>query len=94
MVWGRWLLGFLFWELSGDTGWLPWATLSETTWDVEQEYPGTRQALFGFLVGLAVHIRYSIKLTDAVRWGIDQKDLDADLLRNLERWSGITAPNV
>lgn len=87
-VWARWLVGFLFWELSGDLGWTPWATLSETAWDVEQEYPGARHALFAFLVGLAVHIRYKIKLEDAVRWGWAQPDLDAVLLAMVERWSG------
>lgn len=68
-VWARWLLGFLFWELLGDLSWTPWKTLSETAWDVEQEYPGAQRELEAFLLGLVVHIRYRYTLESSVEWG-------------------------
>lgn len=68
LVWAKWLLGFLFWELSGDLPYTPWRTLSETAWDVEQEYPGMKIELEDFLLGLAVHIRYRTTLESSIAW--------------------------
>lgn len=68
LVWAKWLLGFLFWELSGDLPYTPWRTLSETAWDVELEYPGTQKELQDFLLGLAVHIRYRTTLESSIEW--------------------------
>lgn len=68
IIWTRWLLGFLFWELSGDLPYTPWRTLSETAWDVEKEYPGTRADLEDFLLGLTIHIRYRDTLSSSVRF--------------------------
>jgi len=78
IVWARWLLGFLFWELLGTRRFTPWRTLSETAWDIEKEYPGTQRELEAFLLGLVVHIRYRTTLTSAVQWGVLlQSDFDA-----------------
>lgn len=68
IVWARWLLGFLFWELSGDLSFMPWGTLSETAWDVEEEYPGSKQYLEDFLLGLAIHIRYRYTLESSIEF--------------------------
>ena len=77
IVWGRWLAGFLFWELTGTLRWTPWRTLSETAWDVEAEYPGARELLQGFLLGLVIHIRYRTTLKSSVEFGMElQNDFD------------------
>lgn len=68
IVWGRWLLGFLFWELTGDLPLTPWRTLSETAWDIEEQYPGTQKELEEFLLGLLVHIRYRDTLSSSLAW--------------------------
>lgn len=68
LVWSRWLLGFLVWELSGDLPYTPWRTLGETAWDVEQEYPGTQRELEDFLLGLAIHIRFRTTLESSIEW--------------------------
>lgn len=86
VVWGRWALGFFFWEGTGDLRWTPWKTLSETIWDVEREYPGTRDAVFGLLLGLAIHLRYKVKLQDALEWGLTREGLDGALLADVETW--------
>lgn len=74
LVWGRWLAGFLFWELTGTRRWTPWRTLSETAWDLEAERPGTRRQLQGFLLGLAIHIRYRTTLKSSVALGQTLQD--------------------
>lgn len=68
LVWGRWLAGFLFWELTGTRRYTPWRTLSETAWDVEEEYPDTVRLLQAFLLGLAIHIRYRTTLKSSVEF--------------------------
>lgn len=84
VVWAKWLLGFLFWELSGDLPYTPWRTLSETAWDVEQEYPGTKEELEDFLLGLAVHIRYRTTLESSIEWAkVNAADFDAFVGRSL-----------
>lgn len=78
LVWGRWLAGFLFWELTGTRRYTPWRTLSETAWDTEQHHPETRGLLQGFLLGLAIHIRYRTTLKSSFRVGMAmQANFDA-----------------
>lgn len=78
VVWGRWLAGFLTWELTGTLRWTPWRTLSETAWDVEEQHPGTVRLLQGFLLGLTIHIRYRTTLKSSVAFGLAlQGDFDA-----------------
>ena len=83
-VWSRWLLGFLFWEVSGDQKYTPWRTLSETAWDVEEEYPGTQRELEAFLVGLAIHIHYRDTLQSSVSFAYAHLDEFAEFAANRE----------
>lgn len=62
IVWAGWLLLFLGLELAGYFRVAPWVTLSETAWGNEKEYPILRTILLGFLIGLAVHIRFETGL--------------------------------
>ena len=62
LVWAAWLLLFLVLELSAFFRLVPWFTLSETSWLNEKQYPILKTVLFGFLVGLAVHIRFQTGL--------------------------------
>lgn len=82
IVWGRWLAGFLFWELLGTVRFTPWRTLSETAWDAEEHYPGVQRLLQGFLLGLTVHIRYRTTLKSSFIFGMElQNDFDAWITR-------------
>lgn len=72
LVWGLWILLFLALELTAKdvSGVAPWYSLSHTArWD-EQTYPWLRTALFGFLIGLGVHIRYPVTLWRATLGGV------------------------
>lgn len=62
IVWAGWLLLFLVLELSAFFRVAPWDTLSSTSWLNEKQYPVLKTVLFGFLIGLAVHIRFSTGL--------------------------------
>lgn len=62
LVWAAWLILFLVLELAAFFNAAPWHTLSETSWLNEHEYPILRTILFGFLIGLAVHIRFETGL--------------------------------
>jgi hypothetical protein len=75
LVWGLYFVGFLFWELTGLLPFTPWRTLSETAWDLEAKHPDIRRKLSGFLIGLAVHIRYRDDLTSSYAWGLDAIDM-------------------
>lgn len=76
-VWSKWLVGFLFWELTGLLRWTPWKTLSETAWDVEADHPGTKRYLEAFLLGLTIHIRYRTTLESAVAYAHERlQELD------------------
>jgi hypothetical protein len=61
-IWAAWLALFLVLELSAFFGLAPWNTLSSTSWANEKMYPILKTILFGFLVGLAVHIRFQTGL--------------------------------
>lgn len=61
-VWGGWIVLFLIIELLAVAGIVPWDTLSNTSWLNEKMYPILRTILFGFLLGLAVHIRFETGL--------------------------------
>ena len=83
-IWAQWLIDFLFWELTGTLPYTPWRTLSETAWDVEKEYPGTKRYLEAFLLGLVVHIRYRTTLESSIQWGL-ALEARFDQLVGLER---------
>lgn len=69
--WATWLFVlFLVPELLAHFGVIPMYTLSSTAWLDEQTYPILRTILFGFLVGLAVHIRFTTSLGRAELGGI------------------------
>lgn len=85
-IWARWLLGFLFWELSGDLPYTPWRTLSETAWDVELEYPGSKSYLEDFLLGLAIHIRYRTTLESSIQFATKiRPELDLLVVENQKK---------
>lgn len=56
VVWGLWILLFLALELPGDWRWVPWVTLSETSWHLEAYSWAIHAVFFGFLIGLCIHI--------------------------------------
>lgn len=62
LVWSCWLSLFLVLELGGFFGVFPWDTLSSTAWLNEKAHPFLRTILLGFLVGLAIHIRFQTGL--------------------------------
>ena len=55
-VWGAWMVLFLLLELPGNWRWVPWVTLSETSWRLEAEHWLIHAIFFGFLIGLLIHI--------------------------------------
>lgn len=61
-IWAGWLLLFLVLELGGFFGVFPWDTLSSTSWLNEKLHPILKTILFGFLIGLAIHIRFQTGL--------------------------------
>lgn len=71
LYWGVWIFVlFLVPEVLAALGVIPMDTLSRTSWLDEQTYPVLRTILFGFLVGLAVHIRFTTPLGRAELGGI------------------------
>ena len=62
IIWAAWLIAFLALELPAAAGIAPWDTLSRTSWIDEKLYPILKTILFGFLIGLAVHIRFTTGL--------------------------------
>lgn len=70
IVWATWLLLFLALEIPAALGIAPWDTLSRTSWLDEKLYPILQTILFGFLIGLAVHIRFSTGLLRTTLGGI------------------------
>lgn len=68
VVWGKWILSFLFWELTGDLRWCPWKTFSETVWDVEKTHPGTKKKVLAFALALADHMLYRTELRGSWDW--------------------------
>lgn len=87
-VWARWLLGFLFWELVGDLPYTPWRTLSETAWDAEKEYPGSKRYLEDFLLGLAIHIRYRTTLESSIEFAVEIRSEFDEFIRG-----GLSVPS-
>lgn len=70
IVWAAWLLLFLALEIPAALRIAPWDTLSRTSWLDEKLYPILQTILFGFLIGLAVHIRFSTGLLRTTLGGI------------------------
>jgi hypothetical protein len=69
-IWAAWLALFLVLELSAFFNLAPWNTLSSTAWLNEKSYPILKTILFGFLVGLAVHIRFQTGLWRTTLGGV------------------------
>ena len=70
IVWAFWLFSFLVLELAAEFGLAPWFTLSATSWADEKLYPILKTLLFGFLIGLAVHIRFGTGLGRTTLGGV------------------------
>lgn len=71
LYWALWIfVMFLVPELLGYFHTAPWPTLSSTSWHAERTYPILRSLLFGFLIGLAVHIRFQTALGRAEAGGM------------------------
>jgi hypothetical protein len=70
LVWAAWLLLFLGLELSAFFHLAPWDTLSSTAWLNERLHPILKTLLFGFLIGLGVHIRYGTGLWRTTAGGL------------------------
>lgn len=62
VVWGTLLVLFLLLEVPAAFHSVPWFTLSQTSWLNEHLHPILKTVLFGFLIGLAVHIRFGTEL--------------------------------
>lgn len=69
-MWALWILLFLALEVPAALHFAPWNTLSRTSWYDERLYPILKTALFGFLIGLAVHIRFATGLGKTTLGGI------------------------
>ena len=70
IVWGSLLALFLALEVPAALHVVPWFTLSRTSWLDERLYPILKTILFGFLIGLAVHIRFGTGLLRTTVGGI------------------------
>ena len=70
LIWAAWFLLFLVFELTAYFQVTPWDTLSSTAWLNEKQYPILRTILFGFLIGLAVHIRFQTGLWRTTLGGV------------------------
>lgn len=73
IVWGVWVLGyFLTFELIGWERIAPWVTLSETVGWVEHGRALVADLVFMFVIGVAVHWRFSTPFgrTEAVALAI------------------------
>lgn len=63
IYWGIWIFAlFLLPEVLAHFGILPMMTLSRTSWDEEGRFPIVRTILFGFLIGLCIHIVFRTNL--------------------------------
>lgn len=63
IYWSIWIfLGFLLPEILAGLHILPMMTLSRTSWDEEARFPIMRVILFGFLIGLCIHIVFRTSL--------------------------------
>ena len=74
VVWGRWLLGFGFWEWTGLKRGVPWRTFSETVWDEERFRPGTKRYALAFCLALGAHIYYRTTMKSAWVWAVGHVD--------------------
>lgn len=63
-------MAFLALEVPAAFHSVPWFTLSRTSYLNEQLHPILKTALFGFLIGLAVHIRFGTELWRTTAGGI------------------------
>lgn len=61
-IWAAWVALFLALEIPAAAGLVPWDTLSRTAYLNERLHPILKTVLFGFLIGLGVHIRYGTEL--------------------------------
>lgn len=70
LIYGIILAVWLCFEVPAALGIAPWYTLSRTSWLDERLYPILKTVLFGFLIGLAVHIRFQTGLLRTTIGGI------------------------
>lgn len=71
VYWAVWIFVlFLGPEIAAATGLIPMYTLSRTSWINEKLYRWLPDLLFGFLLGLAVHIRFKTPLGHAEAGGL------------------------
>ena len=70
LIWGFWLLLFLAFEIPAALHLVPWDTLSRTAWLDEQRFVILKTILFGFLIGLGVHIRFGTGIWKTTLGGV------------------------
>lgn len=71
LYWGTWIFVlFLIPEILAACGVIGLYTLSHTTWLNEDNYPWLRDIISGFLIGLAVHLRWGTKFGPSELGGI------------------------
>jgi hypothetical protein len=71
VYWAIWIFVlFLGPEIAATTHLIPLYTLSRTSWINEDTYHWLHDLLFGFLIGLAVHIRFKTPLGHAELGGL------------------------
>ena len=70
IIWGLWIVLFLALEIPAALHLVSWDTLSQTAWLDEQKYTILKTILFGFLIGLGVHIRFGTGLLRTTVGGI------------------------
>jgi hypothetical protein len=69
-IWIFWLALFLVLEnLPFVWAGCPWTQLSGTTQHAERSYPIVRALVFGFLIGLLIHLVYEVKMWQAMIFG-------------------------
>jgi hypothetical protein len=71
VYWGLWIgVMFLVPEVLAALHVIPMYTLSRTSWHDQEAYPVLRTLIAGFLMGLAVHIRFATPLGTSVLGGM------------------------
>lgn len=71
IYWGIWVFGmFLIPEILGLERIAPWVTFSETDWWLQKTVPLVASGVFGFGIGLIVHLRYGTPFARAEIGGL------------------------
>ncbi len=61
-IWGGWVGLFLLYELPAHFGWVPWPTLSSTSWDAEADWHPAKLVFAMFLGVLLAHICFRLSV--------------------------------